>query len=587
MKKILFGLLFLCSFVQAADKITWRPWTDDIFKIAQKDKRLVILDLEAVWCHWCHVMEEKTYSDPKVIELINKKYLAVRVDQDARPDLSRRYEKYGWPATIVFDWNGKELAKRSGYMPPDVMASLLQAFIDDPSPGPSVVAEPALVAAESPFLPKGLKDEMRARYGAAWDKDKGGWGFIHKYIQADTLELALKGAIAKDKEDLRKVKVTLDLGFKLLDPAWGGFYQYSTGGDWKEPHFEKILSIQTDNMRLYAQAYALTNNKKYLKASTEVYRYLTSFLTSPEGTFYTSQDADLVQGEHSEAFFKLNDAKRRKQGIPKVDTHVYAQENGWVIESLTTVYAVTGDAKYLDGAKKAATWITQNRSLGGGGFRHDEKDVAGPYLGDTLAMGRAFLAIYGVTGDRDYLARARQAADFIDEKFNHNVGDKRVGYATSMPASAQLVPQPVRDENVSLARFTNLLHHYSGDPKYRAMAEQAMTYLAARDVAMQIPTAGPLLADIEVTKAPVHVTVVGPKNSPEAKALFAAALKLPDSYRRLEWWDKSEGAMPNADVQYPELKKPAAFVCTDRRCSLPLFGPKELRGKVELLAKAP
>ena len=93
----------------------------------------MLLDLEAVWCHWCHVMDEITYRDPDVISLIGDSYIAVRVDQDSRPDLSNRYEDYGWPATIVFNAKGEELAKRSGYMPPKEMSSLLKAIVLDPS----------------------------------------------------------------------------------------------------------------------------------------------------------------------------------------------------------------------------------------------------------------------------------------------------------------------------------------------------------------------------------------------------------------------------------------------------------------------
>ena len=83
-----------------------------------REKRLVLLDLVAVWCHWCHVMEETTYRDPEVVAQIRAHFVAVRVDQDSRPDLSNRYEDYGWPATVIFDADGHELVKFAGYIPP-------------------------------------------------------------------------------------------------------------------------------------------------------------------------------------------------------------------------------------------------------------------------------------------------------------------------------------------------------------------------------------------------------------------------------------------------------------------------------------
>lgn len=100
----------------------------------------MLLDLEAVWCSWCHVMAETTYKDPEVIQLMQSRYIAGRVDQDAWPDLSGRYEDYGWPATIVLDANGKEIVMRSGYLEPRDFAALLQAIVTHPSPGPSVPA---------------------------------------------------------------------------------------------------------------------------------------------------------------------------------------------------------------------------------------------------------------------------------------------------------------------------------------------------------------------------------------------------------------------------------------------------------------
>ena len=78
----------------------------------QVTDKFVLLDLEAVWCHWCHVMDETTYRDPAVMALLDSNYIAVKVDQDSRPDLANRYENYGWPATVVFGPDGGEIVKR-------------------------------------------------------------------------------------------------------------------------------------------------------------------------------------------------------------------------------------------------------------------------------------------------------------------------------------------------------------------------------------------------------------------------------------------------------------------------------------------
>lgn len=104
-------LLLPVSLASAAEPnaIQWQDWSGKLFEQAAREDKFVLLDLEAVWCHWCHVMAETTYKDPEVVQLVQSRYIPVRVDQEARPDLSSRYEDYGWPATIVLGPDGKEI----------------------------------------------------------------------------------------------------------------------------------------------------------------------------------------------------------------------------------------------------------------------------------------------------------------------------------------------------------------------------------------------------------------------------------------------------------------------------------------------
>src|SRR5260370_5335587 len=150
--------------------------------------------------------------------------------------------------------------------------------------------------------------------------------------------------LARLKNDARAehmARQTLAEQLHLLDPAWGGVYQYSTDGDWNSPHFEKIMQMQAENLRIYSLAYAQWRDPQYLHAAQELQRYLRTFLTSPTGAFYTSHDADLVDGKHSADYFALRDAQRRKLGIPRVDKAIYARENGWAINWLVPLYATT------------------------------------------------------------------------------------------------------------------------------------------------------------------------------------------------------------------------------------------------------
>jgi uncharacterized protein YyaL (SSP411 family) len=554
--------------------VRWEAFSEQLFERAKRERRFVLLDLEAVWCHWCHVMEETTYHDAQVSAAISAHYIAAKADQDANPDLSRRYDEYGWPATIVFAPDGTEIVKRRGYIPPERMASLLKAIVSDPSPLKYVDQASIEVQSDSPVLAQPIRAELAERALKHHDFKLGGLDLSQKFLDRDAIEYALLLVRRGDARGLQIVRQDLDGALNLIDPVWGGAYQYSTDGDWKHPHFEKLLAIQADDIRAFTQGYMALGDRAYLDAAKNIHRYVTSFLTSPEGAFYVTQDADLVKGRHSGEYFALDDAGRRRRGVPAIDRHLYAREQGWMIQALVQLYSATLERQYQEQAIASANWAIQHRSLSGGGFRHGEQDAAGPYLEDSLTMGRGLLALYAATGERPWLSRAQSTADFIGHTF---VGKRGPGYVTTADRGQVLRPKPQIDENVAAARFFNLLARYTGQAEYRAAAQRAMRYLAARDVALLRATEpGILLADAETTTDPVHLTIVGAKDDPVAQTLFHTALRVPGAYRRIEWWDRREGALQNADVQYPELPKAAAFVCTQGACSLPQFDGKAL-----------
>ncbi len=571
----------------AASPVVWHAWSPEIFAQAKSEHKLVILDLEAVWCHWCHVMAETTYVDPAVVALLNEHYLAVRVDQDARPDISNRYEDFGWPATVIFAADGSELVKRQGYVPPGPMARLLQAVVDDPTPGPSVAPEsaPAATAATSTTLSAESRAALHAKWLEGYDDKEGGWGFSHKYLDWDAAELALREAAHGDARSEKMARDTLRLQRKLIDPVWGGVYQYSAGGNWDEPHFEKIMQMQAENLRLYALAYAQWGDAADLASAQAIHRYLRAFLTSPDGVVYTSQDADLVPGEHSADFFALDDVGRRARGVPRIDTHIYARENGWVIAALAQLAAATGDVNATVEAERAARWVIAHRSLDGGGFRHEEKDAAGPYLGDTLAMGRAFLALHQLTQQREWLDRAEATAKFIAAHFRRADGP---GFASSdTTREAFPAPRPQFDENTGVARFASSLSRVTGRAEHRALAEQALRWVLAPDVIISrgLYLAPLLLAEEEARTEPLHVMIIGGRDDPAAQAMLAVALKIPTQHKVVELWDRRAGPAPRGEDYFPELPGAAAFLCANGSCSSPLPSAEALQKRLAKSAK--
>jgi uncharacterized protein len=572
---------FAAAHASAAGPIAWQPWSDAAFAQAKREHKFVIMDLEAVWCHWCHVMDETTYKDPGVTALLGASYVAVKVDQDSRPDLANRYEDYGWPATIVFAADGSEIVRRRGYLAPAQMASMLQAIIDDPSPGPSVTAEGAHSYPADARPDDALESAMRQRLLSGYDRANGGWGVEHKYLEPDNVEYCLRAAARGDREAEAIARDMLRLQRQIFDPVWGGAYQYSAEGDWVHPHFEKIMSVQADDLRIYSIAAELWPDWGYQGAAAGIGRFLSAFLKNPDGSFYTSQDADLVPGEHAADYFALDDGGRRARGVPRVDTHRYSRENGWAVSALCALSGATGDPAPLADAERAAEWVLGHRALPGGGFRHDEVDAAGPFLGDSLAMGSAFLALYQSTGDAAWLGRAEGAADFIGAHFARG---SEPGFATSDTTVASLSkPRPEFDESVALARFAIILAQASGRASDRALAQSSLRWALSPQTVRErgVYVGALLLADEEFRTEPLHVTVVGRKDDPSARALFAAAQRAPTTNRLLEWWDRREGPPPRGESIFPDMERSAAYLCANGACSSPIFDSAVLSKRLQ------
>jgi hypothetical protein len=584
--RIIAALIFwLWSSAAFAAEAGWRPWSPDLFKESAAQNRLVVLDLEAVWCHWCHVMRETTYRDPEVLKLLGEHFIAVRADQDANPDLSSRYGDWGWPATILFAPDGTEIAKIRGYRDPEQMRSILAAFVKDPTPGPSIVEDAAVVPAAQSFLTKDQRDRLIATWRDVYDRTHGGWGDAQKFIHTESLDLALARAETGDDEAAKMARQTLDQALKLIDPVWGGIYQYSDKADWSSPHYEKIMWYQAQGARQYSQAYRLFGEERYRDAAARIAAYMTEFLLGPEGAFHVSQDADLDRQVTGRVYYALPDAERRKLGMPRVDTNLYARENGWAISALAAYSNATGDETALLRARTAARWVLANRALKGGGFAHGASDRGGPFLADTLAMGQAALDLYAATGEREWLKVAEGAGDFIAATFAGETGfvTAAKGEATSGPLAK---PIAQLEENMQLVRFYNLLHRYLGAERLRGHAGKVMRYLASAQVTGQRRfLAGIVLADEEFAIEPTHITIVGHRDDPRSQALHDAARAYPALYKRLDWWDMREGPLPNPDVQYPEMDAPAAFACSNQICSRPAFDADTLAKTIKQMTE--
>lgn len=545
----------------------WSEWSQATFERAANEKKFVIVSLQSWWCPWCHVMNQDTWADPKVRAVLKDHFVPVYVDQDSRPDISQRYELWGWPATIIFGPEGTEIVKLRGFYSPQFFIPVLEATIKDPSPvdygtrgGPE----------RERTLATGLTDAQRSEILAfldkAYDREHSGWS-KSKLVDGPTLGWFLDSAKAGDKEAERRVRRTLTAMIALIDADSGGISQVSLKPDWSKPSREFPMFAQQAALAAYARGWVMFGDPAYREASDRIYGFLRNKLAGPGGGFFASMGM--------------------AEGQPGVDKRQYARETGQAIQGLTAYYDATGDSHALALAVAAAEWAVHERGLPGGGFRHATEDAGGPYLADSLEMAVAMLALHRSTGERKWLATSIATADFIAGTF---IEQKTGAFVASASPDANHLLKPIkqREDNVTATRFYALLAFYSGNKRYREIAEAGMGYLtspAILDAYGFLPDV--LLAEQELRNEPVHVTVVGPREDRRSAALYSAALHYPLAFKRAEWWDKREGALTNPDVDYPDYPDgPAAFACTRNYCSLPVTEPAAIPAQIDRLQRA-
>ncbi|TMC84234.1 MAG: thioredoxin domain-containing protein [Chloroflexi bacterium] len=308
-----------------ASEINWRPWSQEAFEQARQTGRPILLSISAVWCHWCHVMDETTYSHPGVIDLINREYVPVRVDNDVRPDINQRYNMGGWPSTAFLTASG-DILTGATYLPPDQMATALTQISTYYRGNQAEIASRVLesrkraaagVARSAGDLDTGLVDLILDAVKSAYDPEYGGFGNAPKFPQTDAILLLLEQSVVRSDPDLRRMAAhTLErmTAGGTYDQVEGGFFRYSTTQDWSVPHYEKMLE---DHAGL-VQALALAGMSDALDKTTG---YLDRVLRDPKtGLYAGSQDAD----EH---YYSMDAEERAESTAPFVDRRVYTAWN--------------------------------------------------------------------------------------------------------------------------------------------------------------------------------------------------------------------------------------------------------------------
>ena len=390
----------------AHQPVHWMPWTDAAFARARAERKPILLDIGAVWCHWCHVMDGESYEDPAIAELLNRDFVCIKVDRDERPDVDTRYQRAvqalsgqgGWPLTAFLTPDG-EVFFGGTYFPPDnnsygrpgfhrVLLEIARAFreeqervttnarairehvvqsLDEAKPGP--VSGDILTAAA---------DQMARLFDVRY----GGFGAAPKFPHPAALELLLarwhdgRGGLAWQREIVEKTLAAMARG-GIRDHVGGGFHRYAVDERWIVPHFEKMSYDNSELLRAYLSAFAALGIPLYKEVATGIVDWVLEIMTSTdEPAFATSQDADVKFGDDGDYWtWTVEEASRA----------LNAQESA--VASRVFDVGETGEMHH--NPKKNVLW-----------WKHDPADDERPILRDAIRKLKA--------------ARDRRTAPFVD-----------------------------------------------------------------------------------------------------------------------------------------------------------------------------
>jgi uncharacterized protein YyaL (SSP411 family) len=310
--------------------IQWHEWGKEAFAAALIENKPILLDIGAVWCHWCHVMDRESYDDPEVAQIVNEQFIAVKVDRDERPDIDSRYQvavssisgQGGWPLTAFLTPDGKPFYGGT-YFPPDdhwgrpgfkrVLLSIANAFREKHGDviQQAKLVEGALAQAEAfagrsaQFSPSVIDAIVKSALGM-FDSVNGGFGQAPKFPHPAALDLLIEQYGRSGDEQLRNVFVTtLEKMARggVYDQLAGGFHRYSVDERWIVPHFEKMCYDNSELLKNYVHAYQATGSQFFASVARDVIRWMDEWLSDRDrGGFYASQDADYSMDDDGDYF---------------------------------------------------------------------------------------------------------------------------------------------------------------------------------------------------------------------------------------------------------------------------------------------
>ena len=435
----------------AHNPVDWYPWGEEAFRKARDEKRPILLSVGYSACHWCHVMERESFEDEETARLMNSLFVNVKVDREERPDVDEIYMNAvqlmtghgGWPMT-VFLTPGGEPFYGGTYFPPEdrhglpsfrrVLGAVAEAYRDRPekvreTTGKLVEAISGLGRGHDPSdraLSESFLEPSAAGLSRAFDPDHGGIGRAPKFPNTMVFSLFNRAAAVTGRETFREMTLTTlrhmaDGG--IYDHLGGGFHRYSVDERWLVPHFEKMLYDNSQLASLCLDSWRASGDERWLAVAGEILDYVRREMTSPDGGFYSTQDADSegVEGkffvwdrsevlevlgeEDGEIFCRVYDVtdlgnfehrnilhrtlddgqaarlfrrepgevsrllaaargklfERREQRVkPFRDEKILTSWNGLMISAFADAFASTGETRWRESAERAVRFLEEN-----------------------------------------------------------------------------------------------------------------------------------------------------------------------------------------------------------------------------------
>jgi uncharacterized protein len=318
--------------------VQWQPWGDDAFARAQAEDKPILLDIGAVWCHWCHVMDRESYEDAEMARIINHHFVAVKVDRDERPDVDTRYQaavqaisgQGGWPLTAFLTPDGRPyfggtyFPREDRYGRPGfgrVLLTMAQVWkerrdeaLESASSVMLAIEHSEGFSGSGGELSLALVDKIAGAMLSQFDARNGGFGSQPKFPHPAALDLLLHVAMKSDNAQAREAfQTTLEKMARggVYDQLAGGFHRYSVDERWVVPHFEKMLYDNTELLRNYVHGFQSYVREDFKSIAGHIIGWLDSTMTDRvRGGFYASQDADISLDDDGDYFtWTLDEAR--------------------------------------------------------------------------------------------------------------------------------------------------------------------------------------------------------------------------------------------------------------------------------------